>query len=114
MKGQVSNETVVLCWLGAPPGGGGVVVKWFYQLWLRSQFITVKRVKSWHFERLPFVRVRQKSGEGYQKRKIRPPFFFILCAVHPCLFFWGRGGGGLGGLLFHFILAKIYVFRFEN
>ena len=45
---------------------------------------------------------------------------FSLCAVHPC-FFGGRGvvvgeggGGGLGGSLFHFILAKIYVFRFGS
>jgi len=105
-------------------GGEGGGVEWFYQLWLRSQFTTVKRAKSWHFERLPFVRVRQKSGEGYEKRKLRPPFFirgYENRAFWPLrgsplfvFFFGGGGSGGLGGLLFHFILAKIYVFRFEN
>ena len=66
---------------------------------VKSVYHGEKSPESWHFERLPFVRVREGSGEGYQKRKLRPPpsLFpdmrigrFSLCAVHPC-FFGGRG-----------------------
>ena len=72
---------------------------------VKSVYHGEKSPESWHFERLPFVRVREGSGEGYQKRKLRHPIFIPGGGE--------EGGVGLGGSLF-FILAKIYVFRFGN